>query len=241
MKSGTTLLTGLLALISGTSLNAQTADEIITKHIAAIGGKEKLAQVNSVYIESATEAMGNEAPTKTYIVNGKNYRNESDFGGQTMVQVVSDKSGWAIMPFGGSPDPAVMSDDDFKAGADQIYVGDPLANYSAAGGKVELLGQEKINNVNSYKIKYINKFGIETTYYIDPSTYYIIESIRQANMMGQPVTVTTTYSNYQKTDYGIVLPYSANVDMGQFALVISTKKVEVNKEIDPKIFELPKK
>jgi hypothetical protein len=60
-------------------------------------------------------------------------------------------------------------------------------------------------------------------------------------MMGQAVTVTTTYSNYQKTDYGIVLPYSANVDMGQFALTINTKKVEVNKEIDPRIFELPKK
>ena len=240
MKSGTTLLVGLLAL-SGLSLNAQTADEIIAKHVAAIGGKEKLAQVSSIYIESATEAMGNEAPTKTYIVNGKNYRNESDFGGQTIVQVVSDKSGWAIMPFGGSPDPAVMSDDDFKAGADQIYVGDPLASYSATGGKVELLGEEKINTVNAYKIKYTNKFGVETTYYIDPSTHYIIESIRQANMMGQPVTVTTTYSNYQKTDYGIVLPYSANVDMGQFALTINTKKVEVNKEIDPKIFELPKK
>lgn len=241
MKPGTTLFLGLLALVSWASLKAQTADEIITKHVAAIGGKEKLAQVNSIYIESATEAMGNEAPTKTYVVNGKNYRSESDFGGQTMVQVVGDKSGWAIVPFGGSPDPAVMSDEDFKAVADQVYVGDPLVNYSAAGGKAELVGQEKINNADAYKIKYTNKFGVETTYYIDPSTYYIVESIKQANMMGQAVTVTTTYSNYQKTDYGIVLPYSANVDMGQFALTISTKKVEVNKEIDPKIFELPKK
>jgi len=241
MKPGKILLVGVLAFLSATSLNAQTADDIITKHVTAIGGKDKLTQINSVYIESSTEAMGNEAPTKTYIVNGKNYRNESDFGGQSMVQVVNDKSGWAIMPFGGSSDPAVMADEDFKAGADQIYVGDPLANYSATGGKVELVGQEKINNVNAYKIKYSNKFGVETTYYIDPSTYYIIESVRQGNMMGQTVTVTTTYSNYQKTDFGVVFPYSANIDMGQFSLTINTKMVEVNKEIDPKIFELPKK
>src|SRR6185295_16036721 len=210
MKPGTTLLVGILALVSETSLNAQTADDIIAKHITAIGGKEKLTQINSVYIESATEAMGNEAPTKTYIVNGKNYRTESDFGGQTMVQVVNDKSGWAIMPFGGSTDPAVMNDDDFKAGADQVYVGDPLANYATTGGKVELLGEEKINNINAHKIKYSNKFGVETTYYIDPSTYYIVESVRQGNMMGQSVTVTTTYSNYQKTDFGVVFPYSAS-------------------------------
>src|ERR1041385_7541556 len=129
MKPGIIFIVGVLALLSRTSLNAQTADDIIAKHVTAIGGKDKLTQINSVYIESSTEAMGNEAPTKTYIVNGKNYRTESDFGGQSMVQVVNDKNGWAIMPFGGSSDPAVMADDDFKAGADQIYVGDPLANY----------------------------------------------------------------------------------------------------------------
>jgi len=234
-------LIAISALSGAITLKAQTADEIISKHTEAIGGKDKLAKVNSVYIESSTEVMGNESPTKTYIVNGKNYRSESDFGGQTMVQVVNDKSGWAIVPFGGSPDPAAMTDDQFKSSADQVYAADPLADYAVNGAKVELLGQEKVNNANAYKIKYTNKFGIETTYYIDPSTYYIIQSVKQAEVMGQSVTVTTTYSNYQKTDFGVFMPYTTNVDMGQFALTVNTKKVEVNKEIDPKIFEMPKK
>src|SRR3954468_14901427 len=114
MNKMKTCLLILLASFSLTAASAQTADEIIAKHIDAIGGKDKLAQINSVYIESTTEAMGNESPTKTYIINGKDYRNESDFGGQSMVQVVTDKSGWAIMPFGGSSDPTAMSDDDYK-------------------------------------------------------------------------------------------------------------------------------
>lgn len=231
----------LSALVSAITMNAQTADEIIAKHADALGGKDKIAQINSVYIESSTEVMGNEAPTKTYVVNGKNYRRESDFGGQTMVQVVSDKSGWAIMPFGGSTDPAAMNDDQYKQSADVIYRPDPLINYAANGGKVELQGQEKVNNVNAYKIKYTNKAGVETTYYIDPSTYYIIETVRQGNMMGQDVTITTTYSNFQKTDFGVFMPYTTNIDMGQFAMTENAKKVEVNKEIDPKIFDMPKK
>jgi hypothetical protein len=60
-------------------------------------------------------------------------------------------------------------------------------------------------------------------------------------MMGQTVTITTTYSNFQKTDYGVTLPYTSNVDMGQFAMTINTKKVEVNKDIDQKIFDMPAK
>jgi len=241
MNTIKTCSVAVLALASAVTMKAQTADEIIAKHVDALGGKDKIAQIKSVYIENSTEVMGNEAPTKVYVLNGKNYRMESDFGGQTMVQVVSDKGGWAIMPFGGSTDPAAMSDDQFKQGVDNIYLADPLTNYAANGAKVELQGQEKVGDVNAYKIKYTNKFGIETTYYIDPTTYYFVQSVRQGNVMGQEVTVTTTYSNYQKTDFGLMMPYTVNVDMGQFALTNNTKKVEVNKDIDPKIFDMPKK
>jgi len=241
MNTIKTCIVALFAFSSGTTIKAQTADEIISKHTEAIGGKDKLAQVNSVYIESTTEAMGNESPTKTYIINGKDYRNESDFGGQSMVQVVTDKGGWAIMPFGGSSDPTAISDDDYKAVADAIYAGDPLINYAVNGGKAELQGQVKIKDVNAYKIKYTNKYGTEITYYIDPSTWYIIESVKQANMMGQPVTVTTSYSNYQKTDFGMFIPYTIDVGMGQFQMKMTTKKVEVNKVIDPTIFDMPHK
>jgi hypothetical protein len=230
-----------LALVSTITIKAQTADEIIAKHIDALGGKDKLTQINSAYIESSTEVMGNEAPTKVYVLNGKNYRMESDFGGQTMVQVASDKSGWAIMPFGGSSDPAALTDDQFKQIVDNIYLADPLTNYAANGAKVELLGQEKVGDVNAYKIKYTNKYGTETTYFIDPSSYYIIQSVRQGQVMGQDVTVTTTYSNYTKTDFGVFMPYTVNIDMGQFAMTGNTKKVEINKDIDPKIFDMPKK
>src|SRR5215472_12939616 len=130
MNTIKTCIIALFALTSTAAVKAQTVDEIILKHTDAIGGKDKLTQISSVYIEASTEAMGNEAPTKIYILNGKDYRNESDMMGQTMVQVVTDKSGWAIMPFGGSSDPSALPDDQFKAGADQVYATDPLINYA---------------------------------------------------------------------------------------------------------------
>ncbi|MDN3655456.1 hypothetical protein QWZ08_07460 [Ferruginibacter paludis] len=232
---------GLIALISTTTLKAQTAEDIIAKHIVAIGGKDKLSQLKTVYMENTMEAMGNQSPNKVFIINGKSYRSESDMMGQTMVQVVNDKSGWAIMPFGGSSDPTAMTDDDYKASADAIYAGDALINYPANGGKIELSGQEKVNGVNAYKIKYTSKLGYETTYYIDPSSNYIIQSVRQGNAMGQTVTVTTTYSDYQKTDFGVFMPYATNTDMGQFAFKLNTKKIEINKDIDAKIFDMPGK
>ena len=58
--------------------------------------------------------------------------------------------------------------------------------------------------------------------------------------MGQTVDITTTYTDYKKTDFGITLPYAKNIDMGMFQMAQKVSKVEVNKEIDPKIFEMPK-
>src|SRR5687768_11326152 len=98
-------LLALTAVLTVSFATAQTADEILTKHIDAIGGKDKLAQVTSIYLESGTEVMGNEMETKTTIVNGKAYRNESDFNGQKLVQVMTDKGGWMINPFAGSSEP----------------------------------------------------------------------------------------------------------------------------------------
>ncbi|MEP7144128.1 MAG: hypothetical protein ABI707_14695 [Ferruginibacter sp.] len=235
-----TFLLTLTALLTFAFANAQTADEIIAKYIDAIGGKDKLSQITSIYIESTTEVMGNESATKTTILNGKGYRNESDFNGQMLVQVVTDKGGWAINPFGGSSDPAALPDDQFKSGEDQVYVTGPLYDYAAHGGKVELLGQEKVGDINAYKIKYTNKDNADMTFYIDPATWYPVQAVRKGNAMGQEVTITVGFSNFQKTDFGISMPYTTNIDMGQFQLKVGVKKVEVNKAVDPAIFEMPK-
>jgi outer membrane lipoprotein-sorting protein len=237
MKTMKTCLLTLTAFLALSFAQAQTADEIIAKHVEAIGGKDKLSQVTSIYLESGTEVMGNESATKTTILNGKGYRNESDFNGQLIVQVVTDKGGWAINPFGGSSDPAAMPEDQYKAGQDQVYFA-PLYNYASHGSKVELAGQEKIGAVNAYKIKYTNKDNSETTYFIDPSTWYIIQAVKKGVAMGQDVTITINFSNYQKTEFGISLPYTTDIDMGQFALKVNTKKVEVNKAVDPAIFQM---
>ena len=52
MKSIKFLLLAV-AMITVSGLNAQTVDEIITKYTQAIGGKEKLGQLKSLYMENS--------------------------------------------------------------------------------------------------------------------------------------------------------------------------------------------
>ena len=234
-----TFLLTVAAFLSIATTRAQTIDEIISKHVNALGGQDKLSQVNSVYLESVTDVMGNTSKSKTTVLNGKGYKSETDFNGQKIVQAIDDKGGWAINPMSGSNDATPFPQEQYKVVEDQMYI-TPLLNYTAHGAKAELLGQEKVGLVNAYKIKYTNKDNGETTYYIDPATWYVIQAVKKGNAMGRDITITVSLSDYRKTDFGIYVPYSSNVDMGQFALKTNITKVEVNNAVDPSIFQMPK-
>ena len=220
---------------------AQTADEIINKHIDAIGGKDKINTIKSVQIESVMTVMGNDAPMTTTILNGKGYRNELDFNGTKIIQVVTDKGGWMVNPMMGASDPTAIPDDQFKASKEQIFVGGPLLNYAANGNTVELKGKEKVGTVDAYKVVMTSADKLTTTYYFDPTTYYLLKVVRVINMGGNEGETSAVFSDYRKTDFGYVVPYASETTLPQgFTMTASVKKVDLNKDVDPKIFDMPK-
>jgi hypothetical protein len=240
MKTISQFLLLVSVLFSCASTYSQTVDEIIAKHLDAVGGKDKLSALTSVHMEGTVDVMGTSGTTKSTILNGKGSRTESELGGQQVVNVYTDKGGWQINQFAGMSDPQAMTDEQFKAGEDQIYI-EPFLDYAARGGKAELVGQEKVGTVNAHKIKYTNKDGAVITFYIDPTTYQVIQVSATSNNMGQEVEVKSTYSDFQKTDYGLVVPRSIDIDFGgQFTVSSKIQKVDVNQPVDASIFEMKK-
>jgi outer membrane lipoprotein-sorting protein len=227
----------LLAILTFNGIRAQSADEIINKYVDALGGKAKLEQIKSAYILGTTQVMGNGAQSKTSILEGKGFRLEYEANGQKVIQVYTDKGGWQINPMMGSTTPQPLPEEMYKGSRGQIFITGPLYNYAAKGNKVELLGKEG----NEYKLKITNVDSVETTVYIDGTTYYLDKLTRSANFMGQTMEMTINFSNFKKTDFGVVFPFSTEINIGgQFTITNTLDKIELNKPIDPSIFEMPK-
>jgi outer membrane lipoprotein-sorting protein len=229
-------LLAIVAMVSASSVTAQTADEIVSKHFEALGGKAKIAEIKTLHTESNFEIAGQSAPSVTTIVNGKGFRNEVDFGGQKMIQVVTDKSGWMINPMTGQSTATPLSDEQFKLAKQQIFIGGPLYNYAEKGNKVELAGREDVNGVNTYKLKMTTADKAESFYYIDPTKYYIVKQSITAEVNGEKAETITLFSDYKKTDFGYVVPYKMEIQLPQISLVSTVNKVEINKPVAETIF-----
>jgi hypothetical protein len=58
--------------------------------------------------------------------------------------------------------------------------------------------------------------------------------------MGQNVDIASTYSNYKKTDFGFIFPYTIDTNFsGQLSYATTITKLEVNKPVDSSFFVMP--
>ena len=229
----------LAFVLPATFLRAQTVDEIVMKHIDAIGGKEAISKVKSMIIHSDIQVMGISLSSTGTVLVGKGFKNVANFNGVEIIQCVTPTGGWTVNPLQGITDPQPLPDDELKAAQSVLDSGDDLYDYKKKGSKLELLGRENLEGINTYKLKLVDKNGKIITLFIDPSTYQVLKKESTSKVNGEDVNSVSLFSDYKKTDFGLVMPYKTITNQG-FEITLTVTKVEFNKEIDPKIFEMPK-
>lgn len=231
MKKTFTLLTLLIGACS--LATAQTADDIINKNIAAMGGLDKLNSIKTLYTEDSVNAGGIKFPVKVWEVNKKAMRAEFTVMGMTGFQIQRADSGWAFAPFQGQTTPEPMTADEVKKGQADLYVTDAFVNYKDKGFKVTYEGMDDAQGSQAYKLKVDISDSVSETYYIDPDTYYVIQVKSKATVNGKVNESTEIRSDYKKTADGYIFPMESNSSgFGD----IRTYTVKVNKPIDNSIF-----
>lgn len=222
-----------LALV--TICRAQTAEEIVNKSIDAVGGQTAIAAVKSIVFNQTLEVMGNEVPSVTTILAGKGFKDEIDFQGTKIVNAMNDKVAWTVNPMQGQATPVALPDDQYKQTMNRLNIV-PISAWASNGGKIELQGKDTAD----YKIHMTNSVGADVVYYINIKTYLLDRTDINVTAAGQQITTTSHYSDYRKTDPGLLLPFSMVMDLPQMSLTFTTKSVDVNKPIDPASFDMPK-
>jgi hypothetical protein len=181
MKKIRSIFFTVFALIFTSMISAQTADEIIANYITAIGGKDQISKITSVYTEGTVDVMGGTGMIKTTLLNGKGFKQEIDVMGTQVVMCYTDSMGWQINPMTGNYSAEAMSEAQYKSGRDNIYAGGPfLTDYTSKGYKLEVAGQESVVGVNAWKLNVVSPDSTEAAYYFDPATWYLLKIVQKA-------------------------------------------------------------
>ncbi len=216
---------------------AQTADEVINKHVEAIGGADAWRKVTSMRQEGSMTVQGTDVALVMTVVKDKGSRQDISITamGMSGYQIITPSEGWNYMPFNGMMAPEAMTADELTKSQDDLDPAGPLLDYQAKGHKVELLGKEDVEGVECFKLKVDTKNGSTQTYYIDPATYYVIRVVSKQDVNGQEVEVPTGFANYEKLPEGIVIAKSLTLPFGEMTIT----NVDVNKPVEDSVFKKP--
>ncbi len=234
MKIISKLILVVVLFATTQTLKAQSLDEIIVKHITAIGGNDNWNKVKSLRMVGKIKAQGADITVTISQIDKKAMRQDIEVMGMKGYYFVTNTEGYSFMPFQGQTKPEPMTTDDVKNAQDDLYLQDDFITYKELGKKMELIGKDDIDGTECFKIKMTDKDGQETTYFIDTDNYYVIKQVSKIKANGQEMENAITYGDYKKTAEGVVLPMSI---MGGFGDTQITS-LEINPKIDESIFKL---
>lgn len=223
----------LIACVSTSiAVKAQTADEVIDKYIAAIGGKEKWKQVNSMKIDGQIEVQGLVIPFTMQAVNNKGTRVDAEFQGNKIIDITTPAQGWSQNPFAGKTSLQPLTADELRVKLDELDLQGAFVDYKEKGSTVEALGKDEEEGNEYFKVKLTTKNNNETTYFFDLKTNLVYKQETTAKQQGQDVKVSVKNYDYQDTGFGVKMPFKID----QNGMILVTKKVTTNPDVDAKLF-----
>jgi outer membrane lipoprotein-sorting protein len=224
------------------SLSAQTAEEVVSKYIAARGGAEKIKSVKSERV-TGTISFGSETegpfiierqrPLKLYM--------QISINGMTLIRNYDGKSaGWIYNPFTANPAVQAMTDADLRSIPDEADFDGPFVDYKAKGNRIEFVDKEEVLGKTAYKLKLTNKLGDSSFFYFDADTNLLLKWEGDRKVATQNFPWESFFHDFREVQ-GLKYPFlvesdSPGTDQRQ---KITTEKIEINVPIDAARFSKP--
>jgi hypothetical protein len=243
------ILTLFFAGISFCSLSAQNVDEIINSYYETIGGK-KWDNVNAMRMSAKVEQGGMQIPVEVVTMrDGRSYTQITFMGNPMTMAAFDGKTSWntSFMTMQAEESPA---DDSENARRAVKEFPNALINYKNLGYSATLLGKEKIEGTECFKIKLEKKTVLVEGKETPNIEYYFLDAenkvplaleaeISSGEMKGK--IAQTKFSDYQEVD-GVFLAFSTTSGLKDGpSQTIQFEKIEINPTVDETKFAFPKK
>jgi hypothetical protein len=217
-----------------------TLDQLLDRYAGAVGGRERLLAVKTLRL---TGKMTNyddvkEAPiTIEKLRAGGRYLRRLVTGGVTVVQAVDGTTVWEVDPGLNIPKPRRMDALHARRYLHRVAIEGPLIDYRGKGERVALVGKEKVDGADAYRLRLLYADGLVSYFLIDAKAF-LLTRVVDVVQTKEPYEVETTYSDFRKVS-GVLLPFDEKTVLPDLRQHISWDKIEVDVPLDGAAFKMP--
>lgn len=231
MKKLVCLLAGAIIFASA---GAQTLEEIVKKHSAAVKS-DQLSKIKTVRITGKMTAMGMEMPLEMYMKNPNKIKVIYSFNGQQLISVFDGEKGYMMNPMTGSTEPVELTGEQLnQLKRNNVFTNEVLNNFNKK--KLSSEGEEMVNDKPAYKLK-VNIEGGDPAYlYIDKNSGLLTKISTSVQQKGTSMNVETYLSGYTEKNGLVIQTKTTAMANGMEAAVITFDNIEVNIPMEDSVF-----
>ena len=211
-----------------------TANSVIDKYIKAIGGRENLEKVKDKTTVMSGSVQGMNIKMTIYQKVPNKIKQELDAGVIKQETYYDGKKG-IVLSGGNTVDITgeALETIKYQAMMHPIYIIDSI------NVKTKLLGVEKVNGKDAYKIEVTLPNGKNWIEYFDPDTGYKIKDSQDITVPQGTFTKVNEYSDFKDVD-GVMYPFKLKQTTGPQSLEMTISSIKVNTGIPDSTFEFKK-
>jgi outer membrane lipoprotein-sorting protein len=214
-----------------------TLDSLLEVHYSA-AAQERLSKVETLITtgKNVYALAGFESAFRIYQARPDKLRIEGDYQGSTVVETFNGEKAWRYAPAMGLDEPVEITGQELKTLLSQAQFENPLWNYKNRGATLELMPSP---GEKTHHLVLTSKEGIRQHFYVDRESG-LITAIRTVQMLGGSENEVEMLLKDYRAERGIPMAHRVETKMnGALVTTFMIEKVEVNKRIDPSLFEKP--
>ena len=213
-----------------------SVDEVVAKHLEAMGGLDRLKDIQTLKKVAKVTMQGRQATTTMYFKRPNLSRQEVEVDGKTVISAFDGTTPWIINPMTGFNRPVTVSGAQAASIREDSSFDGPLVDFKSRGTIIDYVAREPLGDGEAHHLRVTSASRQIRHLYLDATTYLEVKLAAEV----EKTKLEQLSSDYRDVDGVKVAHHLKTIVNGAVQAEMQLESVEFNLPIETALFRMPK-